>query len=441
LFAPLTAVAFVATAGVPGWRDLAGLSPDDAFLSAAVQIPAWCGLLFGVCMVLHGELYRLRPPPGRLTTFYLCVAGGGALGGLATGLGAPWLFDDYYELPLGLAFAALLFLAVCAADPASALHYAGRSRWRFAAAACVAIVGLGLTGRTAATGWDGLVHRERSFFGVLRVTEREGKPTGRRSLTSGSTVHGMQLLGERASRVPTAYYGRATAVGLWLAEGSHAPARRVGVVGLGVGTLATYGRAGDRFRFYEIDPAVARIARDEGRFSFLRESRATVEVVLGDGRLVLTDEHRRGDGGPRFDLLVLDAFTSDAIPVHLLTREAFAVYAAALAPDGVLAAHVSNRHFDLMPLIARQGFETGLSSLFVESAHAPAFHSHRAQWVLLVRDADALLRMEAALRRRVRAMGLPPSHLAITRPLPSEVASLPAWTDDYSDLLGLLRPK
>jgi spermidine synthase len=436
-FAVLTGVAFLATAGAPLWRDLAGLSPGADFFSFAIQIPAYCLLLFGVGMLLHGELHRLRPAPERLTTYYLCVSGGGALGGVAVGLGAPAVFDDYYELPVGLALAAAAFLASRAVDPQSRLHYAAPSRWRWAVIAPLAVgllAGAALTDRT-----EGLIHRERSFFGVLRVTDAKGDGPVWRRLTSGTTVHGVQIQQAGRTRLPTSYYGRATAVGLWMTRRLTERPLRVGVVGLGVGTLATYGLPGDSFRFYEIDPAVVRIARDDGLFSYLRESPAEVEIVLGDARLSIEREQREGIG-QRFDLLVLDAFASDAIPVHLLTREAFEIYASALAPDGLLAVHVSNRHFDLMGLVARQGFAVGRPSLVVETANAPGFQSRRAHWVFLGRDAEAVRRLQSFLAQRAAAMRLPASHLVMVRPTPGQVEALPVWTDDYSDLLSTLRP-
>ena len=388
-------------------------------------------------MILHGELYRLRPAPDRLTSFYLCVSAGGALGGLFVGLAAPGLFDDYCELPIGLVGAALLLWSARSMDPESRLHLAGsRRRWLVH----LPLMGCLVAGAAIAVGqrFDGLLHRERSFFGVLRVIERGDGDGRQHQLASGSTVHGVQYTSPGFTSIPTTYYGRGTSLGLWLDQRAEGKGTRIGVIGLGVGTLSAYGRSGDRIRYYEIDPSVVRIARDDGYFTFLSDTDATTEVILGDARISLERE-RRTDERDRFDLLVLDAFNSDSIPIHLLTREAFETYADALAPDGLLFVHTSNRHFDLMPLVARQGFEVGLESLYVESAHAPRLPSHRALWVVLARDSGSLHAITSRLRVRVRALGLPREHLALTRPLPGEVESIRVWTDDYSDLFGALR--
>ena len=438
-YVALAVAAWVLTEGRSLWREAAGVEQGAFVLSFAVQVPAYCVLLFSTCMVLHGELYRMRPAPSKLTAYYLFVSAGGALGGLFVGLLAPLVFDDYLELPLGLATALVLLLAACANDPSSTLHR-GAPRWRWAVVAPVTAGVLLYAGVTAARSKPERIHQERSFFGVVRVDElREGE-AAERVLISGSTVHGVQLIGEGAGRAPTSYYGHATAIGMLLAPRAHERPLRVGVIGLGVGTLAAYGRPGEVFRFYEIDPAIVDIARDSGHFSFLDESPATVDVVVGDGRLLLADEQSRGVE-QSFDWLVLDAFSSDAIPVHLLTREAFAVYRRARAPDGVLAAHVSNRHFDLMPQVARQGFETGLHSLLVGSSALGAYRSQQSVWILMAPGAEHVDRLVDQLRRRLVAMGLPRRHLELIENLPDEVADVPLWTDDYSDLLGTLRAK
>lgn len=433
----VTLIALVATSGRPLWIALLGSPIDAALASLAFQVPAWCGLLFGAGMLLHGELYRLRPAPDGLTSFYLYVSAGGALGGLFVGLAAPGLFDDYYELPIGLVGGALLLWGTRSMDPTSRLHLAGsRRRWLIH----LPLMGCLVAGAAIGAGhrFDGLRHRERSFFGVLRVIERGEGDGVQRQLASGSTVHGVQSTWPGRQAIPTSYYGRGTGLGLWLGQRSGDPAMRIGVIGLGVGTLSAYGRRGDHIRYYEIDPAVVRIARDDGFFTYLATSDAGTEVVLGDARISLEREGRT-DERDRFDLLVLDAFNSDAIPIHLLTREAFETYADALRPDGLLFVHTSNRHFDLMPLVARQGFEVGFESLYIESAHVPQLQSHRALWVVLARENGSLDAVTARLRERVRALGLPREHLALTRPLPGELAGIRVWTDDYSDLLGVLR--
>jgi hypothetical protein len=254
------------TVGAPYW--ISWLAPKDQtiFWSLTVQIPAYCTLLFASCMILHGELYRLRPPTRSLTAFYLCVSGGGALGGIFVGLLAPVLFASYLEILLGPILVALLLLAACAIDRSSILS-ARAPAWRWA------IVGPLTLGLLGLAGWQGLRpipslhHQQRGFFGVLRVLQLDDDSGSQRQLWHGRTMHGAQFLGESSRRLPTSYYGRATGVGLALGSRRQADATRIGVIGLGVGTLAAYGRTGDLMRFYEINPAVIRIARDSDDFT------------------------------------------------------------------------------------------------------------------------------------------------------------------------------
>jgi len=424
-----------------GWR--LGASAFDPqmltfFNSVYLQLPSYCVLLFGVCMIMHGELYRLRPAPSSLTAFYLCVSGGGALGGLFVGILAPLVFDRYLEVELGLVIAALLLLA-CRAHGAASVPPDRTSPWRRALATSLLLALIGFVAWQIAKPTDGLRYQERSFFGILRVFELGNDVSAQRRLTSGSTLHGVQFLDPRAKRLPTSYYGQATGLGLTMASRNAETPGRVGVIGLGVGTLAAYGREGEVFRFYEVDPTVVRIARDDGLFTFLADSPARIETVVGDGRLSLATEQARG-ALQSFDVLVLDAFSSDAIPVHLLTREAFAHYVAALAPGGLIAVHVTNRHFDLMPLVARLALEVGLASLQVKTPLVPRFQSQLAAWVLLSPDGARIDDLAEALPRRYRAMGLPPESLQIRRTRLEDVRNLPVWTDDYSDLFSVLRP-
>jgi spermidine synthase len=389
-------------------------------------------------MIMHGELYRLRPPVQSLTAFYLCVSGGGALGGLFVGLLAPKLFDDYHEIRAGLALALLLFLAATLLR-ARTTKSSDLTTWRWRIAAPAALV-LGLYAvYPPGIDSDIVIHGERGFFGVLHVTEYSEDSIRQRQLISGSTLHGVEFSGWGDRPVPSSYYGKATGIAAALAHPTDTN-RNIGLIGLGVGTLAAYGREGDDFRYYEIDPAVVHIARDSGLFTFLESSDANVEVILGDGRLAIADEQSRS-GSQGFDFLVLDAFSSDAIPVHLLTVEAFTIYANALSEDGVIAAHVSNRHFELLPLVARVGLEVGLHSLVVATAAAPRFQSQASDWILLSRNRERLPQLATSIRRRTKALGLPPSHAIVHYVTESKLVDIPLWTDDYSDLLGVLKSK
>jgi len=401
------------------------------------QVLAYCILLFSSCMCLHGELYRLRPAARSLTRFYLFVSAGGALGGLLVGIVAPRLFADYYELHVGMLMAALMLLVVFAGDPRSWLRWNGlRGRWRVVAPLVVVAVGSAafLELRTDPR----VIHKERSFFGVLTVHEMLEEGGGKRTLTNGTTVHGLQFLNKTARRLPTSYFGRATGLGLALTSRPRKVGSKIGVIGLGVGTLAAYGRKGDHMRFYEIDPVVTKLAGPGGYFSFVSDSKAEVEFVLGDARLSIEDEQRRG-GSQRYDILVLDAFSSDAIPIHLMTREAFEGYFRALAPDGLMAVHVSNRHFQLMNLVSRMAAEFEAHSLQVKTRPAPELQSGLTDWVLITRDADELTRLRMRVEKRHRALDLPPGAILLRRGSEANLDAFPLWTDDYSDLLSVLR--
>lgn len=364
-------------------------------------------LFFG-CMVCHGELARLRPAAAGLTGFYLISSLGGAASALFVGIIAPRIFAGYWER--GVAAAAILPLSLIAAayDPASPL--AGRhGAARRAAALMGASVGiafaLAVRSETAEVRLAA-----RNFYGVLRIRESSGV----RSLVHGITNHGSQFMDGPRRREPTAYYGRDAGVGLAFARHAPLEARRVGIVGLGAGNLAAYGKPGDRFRFYEINPLVAEIAERE--FSFLADSAAAIEVVLGDARLELEREPPQG-----FDLLVVDAFSSDSIPVHCITREAFALYDRHLAPGGLIAVHVSNRYLDLEPVVAAAARALRRTAIVIESRPAPARAILGAVWVLVGSEP---------------AFFSDPEVLAVSRPVTAREI---AWSDDFSSLFQVLR--
>jgi spermidine synthase len=446
-YAILTTVAFFLTLGDTMVLNATWYMMDKAahgsfsifLLSVYIQIPAYCALLFGGCMIMHGELYRLRPPPESLTTFYLCVSGGGALGGLFVGLLAPVLFNDYLETRVGVGLALALGLATNAlktreANPGAPWGW----QWKWAAPLAFALGIFALV--PPAKNRANILTIERSFFGVLRVLELSGNVSHQRQLISGSTLHGVQFFGEKKRPVPSSYYGRATGIAAMLGGRAQGRPSRVGLIGLGVGTLSAYGRPGDLFRYYEIDPAVVHIARDTGYFTYLETSPADIEIVVGDARLEIAREQNQS-GSQNFDFLILDAFSSDAIPVHLLTIEAFRLYLKALGPDGVLAAHVSNRHFELLPLVARVGLDVGLTSLVVETASSPQNQSQPSDWILLSQNPQRLKQLERAVRFRTKRLGLRPNHALIRRPLMENLTRVPLWSDDYSDLLSALKKR
>jgi len=406
-------------------------------------------LLFAGCMLLHGMLQRLRPPAEQLTAYYLSISAGGALGGVFVGLLAPILFNDYDELPLGM-------LASWAAIGVLGWREGARSaRRRLAlAAACLCLAALSAVQLVydRDRSFGEVVFQKRTFFGVLRVREQYPSDPKRhvKILVNGTTFHGRELQDPAARLIPVSYFGPLTAIGMTLYDGPlrtqglelddppEGGARRIGIIGMGVGALAGYGRHGDQIVYYEIDPEVVYVARDSGHFDFLKESRAPIEIVLGDGRLSL--EREAGElGSRRFDVFIVDAFTSDAIPVHLLTQEAFRVYVQHLRPDGVLAIHVSNRHLQLSPLVSRLGASVGLHSLQVKNRNIPGYLSGQSSWVLLSRDAAAIEHLERKIRARVRYAGVKESDVTLARPEAADLEGAPLWTDDYSNILSVLK--
>jgi spermidine synthase len=401
------------------------------------QVIAYCALLFCSAMVLHGELYRTRPDPRSLTFFYLCVSAGGAIGGLLVGLVAPVVFADYVELQVGLLAAVVVALVVFARDPEGFLGR-GSPGWRRVVAGALVTAAIGWVAWSENRPRPFRVHQARSFFGVLKVDDIPDSQGQQRTLTNGTTVHGMQFLAPSTRRLPTSYFGRATGLGLTLTSRPLQGESRIGVIGLGVGTLAAYGRQGDTMRFYEIDPVVVEIAGPGGHFAYLEESKADVEVVLGDARLSIEAEQKRGERGI-YDILVLDAFSSDSIPLHLMTREAFRLYFDALAPNGLMAVHVSNRHFKLMGLVSRLAADFGADSLQIKTRPAPQLQSGLTDWVIIARDSDQLTRLQLRIEKRHRLLRLPPENILMRRGSDTNLESFPLWTDDYSDLVSVIR--
>jgi hypothetical protein len=395
----------VAALAAAGWL----LVDTELHYRLALQLGVFLPVLFVGCLFCHGELYRLRPAPDRLTAFYLVVAAGGALGGLLVAVVAPLVFNGYYELGLGLAALALL-AALRLSELGRVPHYA----------ALAALLGI-----TASAAYDGFREQrdvrlsERSFYGVLHVKEYSpGEETHLRRLVHGTIMHGEQYMHASLRRLVPTYYTPSSGIGAAIRSRQDHPVK-VGVIGLGTGTLAAYGRAGDVYRFYEIDRNVVAIARRE--FSFLSDSAARIEIALGDARLSLEREAPQG-----FDVLAVDAFSSDAIPVHLITREALGTYLHHLKPEGIVAFHVSNRFLDLVPVVARIAREQGAQAVLVEDDpdEDDVTGRSRSDWVLVSRSGRAL-----AAKAIVERGGAP----AEDRP------QWRTWTDDYSNLIQILK--
>jgi SAM-dependent methyltransferase len=359
--------------------------------------------LFVCCMFCHGELARLKPDPRHgLTLFYLSIAAGGALGAVFVAMVAPQIFTSYLELPIAVAASVIL---------GQALLY-GRTSPRYLARLAL-VAALAFIAATRFSSAAGSLLRLRNFYGALRVVDSGTGSIAVRALYNGTILHGLQFQSPSQSRFPTTYYGPQSGAGLAIA--SHRTAKqRVGVIGLGVGTLAAYGRAGDYFRFYEINPAVVHVASTY--FHFLSESPAQTEVVTADGRLGLEREQPQN-----FDVLILDAFSGDSIPVHLLTRQAFESYFRHLRPGGLIAIHVTNRYLDLPPVVEALAGALQKEVLLIHNEKDPAQGIYAADWSLVADSREAL--------RDFEWRSSPKTMTRRARP----------WTDDYSNLFQIVK--
>ena len=363
--------------------------------------------LFIVCMYCHGELARSRPAPSRLTHFYLAVSAGGVCGGALVALGAPAVLHGYFEVEVGLVLLAAAVL----------WRSWGRGGPWTGAAALVLLGACTTAVLRVHDALNGVIDISRNFYGVVRVREYgHGDPQHlERVLIHGRVMHGQQFLAPHRRRQPTSYYTEASGIGRLLGTLADRTIE-VGAVGLGAGTIASYGKPGDHYRFYEIDAGI--VAAAHKYFSFIADSPATVDVAVGDGRLLLQDEAAR-----RFDVLVVDAFTGDAIPVHLLTREAMMLYRQRLRPGGVIALHVSNSHLDLRPVVGRIAAELGLElALVADGGSEGELGRSASDWILLAEERHLL---DLPLIRQA------------TVPLPQR-AGARAWTDDYSNILQVM---
>jgi len=459
---------------------------DGAVSSIFAQIAIYTAVLFVLCMVCNGELAHSKPHPTFLTSFYLTVAAGGAFGGIFVGLISPHIFKGFWEYQVGPWTTALLLLITLVRDKESWLYrgklaspivvvaiaallpetaaltitksnnpashfsafvalaliaYAfsnrnrnGSTKAREKAAPAYCVAALLLTaiafGGTAFAHVANALAVSRNFYGVLAVVPRDlGDPTrSAYCLKHGRIVHGCQLRAKDDRQTPTTYFGPASGVGVAILHAASATSRfargrlRIGIVGLGVGTIAAYGKPGDILRFYEINPDVIRIASDQRYFGFLSDSPARIEMIPGDGRLSLEHEfdlHEHQD----FDVLVIDAFSGDAVPVHLLTLEAFKTYIRSLRrSSGILAVHITNSYLDLRPVVFAAARRLGLQATWVHSAGDGGATS-ASNWVLLS-TGNNLPELDA----NGNGLATEPANVLVIRP----------WTDDYSNLVQIL---
>ena len=459
---------------------------DGAVGSIFAQIGIYAAVLFVFCMVCNGELVRSKPLPHFLTSFYLTVAAGGALGGIFVALVAPRIFKGFWEYQMALWLAALLLAIILIRDRESWLY---RSRfgtpvmvvalaaflpesaaftitkWNRPVTHLAALMGIVLTtyvlsggnrkvtlavreksapvycgaalllaamalGGTAFSHVRNVIAASRSFYGVLSVVPQNMDDPSLAAYCErhGRIVHGCQLRTEANRDLPTTYYGPTSGVGVAIlrARAATSPVQanlRVGVVGLGIGTIAAYAKPEDTFRFYEINPDVIRIANDRRYFTYLIDSPARIEVIVGDGRLSLEHELEKNQLHD-FDVLIIDAFSGDAVPVHLLTLEAFGIYASHLRkPSGILAIHITNTYLDLRPVVFGAARRLGLHAVPVYSA-GDGRTTTASEWVLLSAGDN-----------------LPPSDAAAHEVAGQEanLRTIRPWTDDYSNLIQILK--
>jgi hypothetical protein len=470
-------------------------------LAIVHQVVIYSATLFVGCMICHGELYRLKPDPRQLTSFYLMISAGGAVGGLFVALVAPYVFTNFYEMHLSLGLTVLLLLVVSLTgretlspqrwrllfvllgiatlyganqtigwvllwwrDQNAALSgplwrawsatqvkgvswlgvallvalVAGAVWWARRRGRAVnwhgltcALLAVGLVALSVALGRQihdsnrGALFSARNFYGVLSVFQyQEDQPESHYYLLQhGRITHGIQFAAPEKAKMITSYFGAHSGLGLAFRHFPREQNRRVGLLGLGVGTLASYGKPGDYFRIYEINPQVKDIA--EKPFSYIARSDAKVDIIMGDGRLSMEQEEPQN-----FDILIMDAFSSDAVPVHLLTKEAFEIYTRHLKPDGVILVNISNRYLDLRPVVENVAKVFGFRTHHIESDDGSyededggGWWLYAATWMILSKN-DAFMDRDA-----LRQAASPPM---------AERKDIPLWTDDYTSMFKVL---
>jgi hypothetical protein len=449
-----------------------------------IQIIGYTVTLFLACMVCHGELYRLKPPPQQLTSYFLMISAGGALGGFLVAIVAPAVFKDYRELQLGLwvlsyGLGVLCFrhrsreLALAAGVGALLTTFAipwlrsyfddsggfsaellnlysdrkiyiacgivlfvvcvfdfKRRRvlneWSASMGAWVMALSVAI-GAIVVVQWEPksstkTIVASRNFYGTLKVYDYypNDEEDHYHLLLHGATTHGLQFVDPKKAVMPTTYYGETSGVGIAINNLPEGP-RRLGLVGLGTGSLAVYGRQGDYLRIYEINPAVKALATSE--FKYLNYCLGKVDVVMGDARLTMEQEVAQGND-QKFDLLALDAFSSDAIPVHLLTKEAFEIYLKQIKEGGVIAVHISNRYLNLRPVVEKLAEQFGMVTATISDDDEPHWWIYATTWVLVSKN-KKFFELDAIKDKSDEPEAAP--------------KSLPLWTDDYASLYSIMK--
>lgn len=399
----------------------AGITQAGALAPFSIQLGSLSLALFAGSVVCHGELERSKPDHNDLTTFYLTVAVGGAIGGALVALVAPIIFNQHYEFHLALVACLFAGCSELLADRRKK-GQAGAVNGLILLGVALSLTGIVLNSPLMLLGdpqWNNL-HRERNAYGILTVNQDEEL----RSLVHGRTVHGYQPRDARIAHLPISYYSAESGIGVIMRamkaqRNKQGKPLRVGVIGLGIGTMAAWSLEGDQFSFYEIDPAVERLANRH--FSYLQNAKGEMRVLIGDGRMELERQWKES-GSQNFDVLVLDAFSSDAVPTHLMTREALELYRRHIQPDGVIVFHVTNRLLDLRRVAQGLANDSGMQSLILNYFPNDKF-LHSSTWFALTNDRN--------WKNRIAELKPPPEE--------SEEVVPVLWTDDFSSLLPLIK--
>jgi spermidine synthase len=404
IFLPLLVVSLFILAYLP----TLGLNELPVVISTTINLFSF----FVVCMVCHGELASQQPNSRYLTTYYLMLAVGGVMGGFFVGVIAPYWFTENYELSIGIVLTAIVVALVFLSGTQFKTKQLKLASFVGIASFLVLISMIRINDHSH--DMDGIELTNRNFYGTLKVyvdRDREYK-----LMQHGQISHGSQFIDPDKALEPTTYYVRESGVGqAILAKSQSKEPVKVGVVGLGVGTLAGYARKGDIYRFYEIDPQV--IAAAEKHFTFLSSSSASIEHVLGDARLQL-----EGEPDQQFDVLVIDAFSGGSVPIHLLTKEAFAQYFRHLKSDGILAFHITNRFLNLRPVVktAANAFDQDIKLVSVSASDTNV--GYRSEWALVSKDKKSFQKIQFINAQEIE-----------------DSKGFNLWRDDYSSLLSIIK--
>jgi hypothetical protein len=398
---------------------------SDEWKSVSYQISTYCLALFSCCMICHGELARNRSSVRHLTTFYLYVALGGALGGIFVNLIAPVLFTGYWELHISIT-ATVILAGVCIGRDKKTFR-TPRNRTIFSSASSILVAALiAVLVFQVRDSRDNSIFVDRSFFGVLYVDESNTElPEHSRGLYHGSIQHGIQYMHPSFEHLATSYYGMNSGAGIALRKHPNRLTNNllerglhIGIVGLGVGTLSTHGTRQDKIRYYEINHQVEYIAYEY--FNYLKNGKAYTEIILGDARVSMQRELLES-GSNKFDVLILDAFSGDSVPVHLLTQEAFDLYAQHMNPDGIIAIHITNQHLDLTPVILAAANRLGMEAAWVEGGDK-RWYENTNDWMLISANQEFM----AAKQLNSLKSDL------------NEQQDPILWTDDFSNLFQII---